>query len=650
MSFDSRFLEGTKDINYKSKYPDGIDLTPGSELHNRIATRVLRIAQESHEKVQKRFTVWDSIDEQLTCYVDLSTQQLEDDAKEGYVKKKPVHVIVPMQYAIRETLLTYLCIAFLDDPIFRYDFVGNEDVVKAMMLQQAVDIQVRRRKVALNLYTQWSDNLTYGYGAVTTPWDVETKIETRVTPIIKKNMFFQNVKVGENITEEEVVSFEGNRLDNINPRLFLPDPNVAINDVQRGESVGWILRTNYVNLLGQEKGSKNIYNVEYIKSLSMMTSSLMPATSAGDKVSSSVENASSQYLARPVDVIYMYINLIPNDWGLGPGRYPEKWLFGLAGDKILIRAQRLGLNHGMYPVAIAASEFDGYAVTPISKLETVHEMAKAIDWFETSRVANVRKVVNDMILFDPSRVRQDDLENPTPGMFVRLRETAWDRGVEGAMMQFKVNDVTQGHIQDIAVLSDMMYSATGAVDSVRGIMRGGSERRSAKEAGDTHSSALSRLARMAKIISLQSMQDLSYIFAYQTQQLMTKRVYAKVSATTEQMLREEYGYTNVQNGKIAIDPEELQIEFDVIPRDGTIPGGENVEAMLQAYQIAAAQPMIAQGLDMTRLFLHIMRESGARNINEFKIKAKVVDQEEIAKQAQAGNYMPLPKGGESGNF
>jgi hypothetical protein len=638
--------------SYRDRYPEGLDLRPDSDLHRRLSARILQLAQESHSKVQSRFAKWEAIDEQLTCYVDLSEKQKADREIEGYSKKKPIAIVVPMQYAIRETLLTYLVAAFLEDPLFRYDYVGGEDILKAMKLEKAIDLQTRRYKVALNLYTQWKDNLTYGYGVVSTPWKVESRVETRVTPVYGRNMFGMKKRVGESQSEEEVVTFEGTYMENVHPRLFLPDANVSIHDVQKGESVGWVLRTNYVNLLSQEKDDQDIFNVRYLRFLGNATSSLSPSTTAGGKTNSSIENSTPQLFARPVDVIYMYINLVPSEWGLGKGRYPEKWLFGLAGDQVLIKAQPLGLNHGMYPVTVAASDFDGYSVTPISKLETVYGLQKTIDWLFTSHIANVRKAINDMIIFDPYVIRQDDLENPEPGMLVRTRQAAWSRGISDSIMQLKVSDVTQSHLAEAGGLADLMHNATGAVDSLRGIMRRGSERRSAQEARDTHVSALSRLACMAKIISLQSMQDAALIYAYQTQQLMTKGTYAKINSTMEQQLQEEYGITAQQigarNGRMPVAPEDLQIAFDIISHDGTVPGGENVDAEIQAFQIAASNPLIGPKMDMVRLYLHIMREAGAKNIDQFRLSARVGGQEEIQQQAQAGNFAPLPGSQEGG--
>ena len=186
-------------------------------------------------------------------------------------------------------------------------------------------------------------------------------------------------------------------------------------------------------------------------------------------------------------------------------------------------------------------------------------------------------------------------------------------------------------------MADSVYRFSGAVDQMQGVMRAGGERRSATEAKGTQVSALSRLAMMAYIISMQSMTDIAGMMGWHTQQFLSEKTYVKVVGYLEEQLRNEFGAT-VNRGRVAISPEDLDMRFDVLPRDGTIPGGQNVEALLQAYQIAAAQPQLAAHLDMTRIFFHIMRESGERNVEQFRVKT--APDEEVRNQVQAGNIVP----------
>jgi hypothetical protein len=51
-----------------------------------------------------------------------------------------------------------------------------------------------------------------------------------------------------------------------------------------------------------------------------------------------------------------------------------------------------------------------------------------------------------MLIVDPSLINMADLEDPKPGKLIRMRRAAWGRGVENAVKQLNVNDITRQHI------------------------------------------------------------------------------------------------------------------------------------------------------------------------------------------------------------
>ena len=124
----------------------------------------------------------------------------------------------------------------------------------------------------------------------------------------------------------------------------------------------------------------------------------------------------------------MYIDLIPKDWELSNNEYPEKWLFEVAADSIVIGAMKIEQNHGMYPVANASPDFDGYTPTPMSRLEVLYGLQHTMDWLFNSHIANVRKAINDMLVIDPWMVNINDVKDPKAGKLIRLRRPAWGKG------------------------------------------------------------------------------------------------------------------------------------------------------------------------------------------------------------------------------
>ena len=631
----------TDDLGYT--YPSKLDLRPGSPAHAKLVTAIYTRAQESSNEMSKRYASWKKVDETLTAYIDLTE---DEQVVKSNDDRKPVSIVVPYSYATLETILTYFVMAFLEDPIFRYSGHGPEDMMGAILLEKVIEQHTANFKAGLNLHTMFRDSLSYGIGVVTPSWDKKwgwksTVEEDGFMSVLLSRFIKQGVKRG----REETVLFEGNKLTNVDPYLFLPDPNVPIHDVQSGEFVGWIQSTNYMKLLEMERNDKSLFNVKYMKGISTGGQSLFNKSRSesgrATKFGTTTGNTSST--TTPIDVIWMYWTLIPKDFELGSSEYPEKWLFGLAADKYIVCAKPLGLNHNMYPIAVCAPDFDGYSTTPVSRLELMYGMQEGLNWLFNSHIANVRKAINDMLIVDPSLINMADLEDPRPGKLIRMRRAAWGRGVDKAVMQLPVTDITRQHISDAGVIVDFMQRTSAATDSLSGMIRQSGERVTAAETQGTMKSALSRLTKAAKIASLQAMQDIGRMFASHTQQLMSDDVWIKATGEWQNVLMQTYG----RNKRVR--PIDLIVNYDIVVKDGSVQGNEYNEAWIEVWRVLGSNPMLLQYVDGVKVFKHIARILGAKDINEFvlnqgpmpPVKTKVQNPEAIAQGVQQGNLVPI---------
>lgn len=626
--------------NYNYEYPSGLDLKPGSVLSKKICTEVLARAHYSHEKMQARHKSWNQIDRVLTAYVPLDVMEKQVKAKDS---RKPVSIVVPYAYATLETLLTYLVSQFLDGPIFQYSGRGPEDLVGATLMEKLINQQSERTKVALNLHTMFRDSLAYSVGSVACSW--EKKISKRSIP--QEQGFFSFLgnfmKTGMSRGSMETVIYEGNMLKNIDPYCYLPDPSVSVHEVQRGEFAGWFERSNLLNMLSAESTTKDVFNVKYLKHCSGRSGLIQNDQSLrNERFGTEDGRTDSHSVKRPVDTIYMYCKIIPKEWGLGDAEYPEKWYFAVSGDYVVTEARPVGLNHDLFPMAVAAPDYDGYTATPVSRLEIVYGLQETLDWLFSSHIANVRKALNDMLIVDPYLVNMADLENPEPGKLIRLRRAGWGKGVTGAVQQLQVNDVTRQHISDSSYIIELMNRVSASNDSLQGITRQSSERITATEIQGDRSSSLSRLQRMAKVISLQAMQDISYLFAAHTQQLMTQDTYIKVLGDWPDLLQSIKDPTR----RVKVTPFDMMIDYDIILKDVTDKNAGNGREWIDLYQIMNQNPMLAQQFDMVRIFKHIATLMGASDVNDFvaqggNVQQTMMPDDTVLEEAQKGNLVPI---------
>lgn len=635
---------------FSYKYPLRLDIRPGSKLHNKIVREVMTRARESNTIMSARYSSWKEIDEVLTAYI-------SPDEKERVLKqsdaRKPVSIVVPQQYAIMEILLTYLTAAMLEEPIFRYEGVGPEDVYGAILLERLIAQQAYYSKMGLSLHTALRDNCAYGLAACAPIWTVEKSIVTR-----KKQSIFDTIlgREGTRKTSEEVTTFEGNRIETIDPYLFLPDVSVPIDRASEGEYIGWITRRTIVSLLKEERNNESIFNARYI-ALSDGATSVLNNSQSGRNTRTGIDSTMTSR-SKLADTIYMYIDIIPRDWGLpgGPfnvnGEYPETWLFGVTGDTIVTTCQRLNLNHGKKPVVTISSDYDGYSIAPVSRLEIVQGLQTVLNWMFNSHVTNVRKAINDMLVVDPSLVNLSDVKNPEPGKIIRLKRASWGRGVKDAVMQLSVADVTRGNVADASIIMELMKGVSGSVDAISGYRRKTSERVTAEEVRADKIGGLSRLERLAKIVGWMGFHDLGMMLASHTQQLMEEETFVKITGEYADILRREYGITA---GRIPVSPIDILVNYDVLVRDGSVPGGNYSEAWTQLLPIILQDPEIRQVKDVNKIINYVLRNSGVKDPYQFDrpvapvqgppIQAQVVPPEDVMQQVEAGNLVPLNGGG-----
>ena len=627
--------------NFDYDYPIDQNLKPGTEFHRQLKERIMRRARDSYRVISSKHSDWETIDKSLKAYV---PPENNDDEEESMPK-----IVIPQTYATMETLLTYMFSAFIQSPIFKYEGTGPEDVLGAMLMTKLIDQQCIHSGVGLNIHTQFRDSFAYGFGAVTPQWTRKYGRKTEKEDIGTLDMFNQTITVDESRrkTSDRKLLYEGNKLENIDPYRYLPDPNMPIHEVQEAEFSGWVERTNYMNLMNRDRDNEDfVFNAKYLKFIEGTTSLLNGNPNEGNRRSTENNSLST---TSPVDVIWTYIDIIPKDWELSRQEYPETWLFGVAGDEVIVAAQPLNLDHGMKPVAVAAPDYDGYTSTPISKLEMVQDLQEMIDFLYSSHIQNVKKAINDMFVIDPKLVNYHDVADPKPGKLIRMRRAAWGRGdVDKAIKQFPVTDVTQGHVADAGYLADIMDKVSSANENLKGQLPARSSRISASEAQQVRSSGLSRLERVARIISMQSMLPIAKMFAAHTQQFMQDDTYLKVTGEWEETLKSDFGM-EAERGRLNVSPMDMIVNYDVIPHDGTIPGSSDKQSLHELIQTIIQNENVASQFDLFRMVKHMARESGVKNVDDFVKRARqqtptVKSNEDIQKEVDKGNLIPAQNG------
>jgi len=586
---------------YDYSYPIGKSLKPGSPLHDHIVAMVMEMARASHGEISKRYSSWDEQDKTNTAYIWQSDEDLNVKDKD---ERKAVPVVVPMNYVVREALMAHLVSAFLVEPTFRYSGVGPEDVVGTILMQNHIAWQCERSKAQLSLYVGMNDAITYGIGGISPLWTEEWGPRRRWVEYedeygLQREQYVNNELI-----------FEGNKLQNINPRCLLPDPNIPVQEMQDGQGWGFVERNNYYSLLETERSNpESIFNVRYLEELKGLESE-------------------------------MFSNRDPGRERFGTGELVAN---GPTTAVDVIACQPLGLDHNRYPGAVAAPTFDGYSIAPISISEMNAGLQHTLNAYFNTRLVNMETVLNDKVVADPAYVNIEDLKSNTPGKIIRLkRRGSMSRKIDEVIKQLNITDVTQQNIPDSHFIVNFMERVAGAPESMQGIMRSGPERVTATEHMDVRSSAMSRAGVLSRLYSLMMLEEIGFQMASNTIQFLSEDTYVKVKGDSDQALLKEYGVVG-NKGRYSVSPFDLDARYDVSIYDASMAGAAHAQQYIDLLRVISSSELlmkaVAPRLDFYRFTMHIARLMNARDFSQFEVQA--MDNEQTANLVDKGDLVPL---------
>jgi len=621
---------------------DQIDLRYGSELHTKLKRMVLDRFAASQRKVALRYAKWKEAEELYYAYTKPTDDKLAREAKRKSGEFVFSQISIPYSYAMLLTAHTYWSSVFLSRvPVFQYTGRHGESQQQVQALEALIDYQVMVGNMLPVLYLWLLDAGKYGLGVIGNYWAEEwvqtSRIEKRERSVFGIPIPGTEEKVRVVTT---VPGYIGNRLYNIRPYDFFPDPSVSISNFQKGEFCGRLTYEGWNDVYSKAMDGYYIKeNVDLLKEKWRTTrfderefgSSLVDLPESDDMLVSSEEKR-----VGTVEEIEMVINLVPSEIGLGEGDRPEKWVFTLANRDIVIGASPLGCNHSQFPYFIQTYEIDGYSHNPRGMLEILQPLNAVLDWLYNSHFFNVAKILNDMLVVDPSGVVMKDLLQQGAGKIIRLSPMAQGRDVRSVISQLPVMDVTQGNFRDVQIIMDLMQRVSGAADNLMGVVNTGG-RKTATEVRTSSSFGVNRLRTFSEYNSALGWDPLSQVLVQNSQQFYDVERQYKIAGD---LMSTDPKY-------IVVGPEDIAGFYTFVPVDGTMPIDRMAQANLWKEILLGMNqmPQLAQQYDMAGIFAWMAQIAGLKNISQFKIK--VMPDQALMQQAQAGNLIPAKPGGEA---
>ena len=613
-----------------------LDVNPEGKLHKRILTAVEDRISFSKTKYDSRHKAWREAEEKALAYLPERDVDALRRAKREDGAPQFTTIVVPYSYGVLMASHTYWTTVFMSrSPVMQFAGRHGETEQATQAVEAVIDYQMQVGGALVPLYIWLLDVGKYGIGVIGDFWD---KQESSISTISdEEELLLGLIPTGrfkKKKRTQRITSYEGNRLHNVRPYDFFPDPRLPAHRFQEGEFCGIYNEIGWNSILRRKEQGFYV-NIERLKA--DPGGSIVGAREDGSPQLELPTAEGPTIFDRKVgDVTKVYecaIELVPRDWGLGKGSFPEKWIFTVTADfKLVIGAQPLGALHAKFPYHVIIYEVEGYSLLNRSQSEVLAPVQQTLDWLMNTHFYNVRKTLNNQFVVDPSRIIMKDVLDPLPGGIYRAKPEAYGTDMTKAMFQLPVTDATRTHVADLPMMRDVGDQAVGVNEQIMGQLAPKGGRRSATESRISSTFGVNRLKTGGEYFSAMGWTPLAQMMVQNTQQWMDEP--KKFRLVGDLALQAGPKFTDVT-------PELIAGFFDFVAIDGTLPVDRFAQANMWKDLLGAMTrfPQVMNTYDVGKIFGWVAQLAGLKNINQFRID--LVPDEAAALEAQRGNIVPI---------
>lgn len=617
----------------------------GKPLHRKLSQAIMNRMRLSDSKFKDRYLVMAKNEELFQSYIPVrEVDRLRKQNREYYGVPEYTTIELPYSYSVVMTAHTYFSSVFCArSPVFQVAGRHGESEQQTQAVETLMAYQTTVGENMLPLYVWLLDPGKYGFGVVGSYWDRET---IRIRRQIERppTFFGQPIAGAPPVREavvEDVPGYEGNRIYNVRPQDFYPDPRVALVHFQRGEFCGRYCEISWNEIFvgsRKDRGNYRYFNYDVLKKRradrdhDQSSGNVLRDLGSGNVTTLPGAGTVADGFDVPVGFIKgfeLYLKLVPRDWELGDEEDQEIWAFNVTTDGTIFGANSLGEYHGKFPFDLLTDEIDGYSIYPRSTLERCKPLNDVMTWLVNTHFYNVRAALNNQFVVDPSMVVMKDVTNPNPGKAIRLKPTAYGKDVRTALTQLQTMDMTKGHVADLALMMDMVQRMVPANDSLMGVQPSGSSRQTATSVRTSTHFSTSRLKTQCEWWSATGWNSLTMKLIQRSQQFYDQEKKFRLVGDLAQFSTE---FVNVT-------PDSISGFYDFEPVDGTLPIDRFAQANLWQMILGQMQkhPDILMTYDIAKIFAWVAQLGGIKNLAQFRLSRD----ELLMRQMQMGNVIPI---------
>ena len=455
------------------------------------------------------------------------------------------------------------------------------------------------------------DGFKYNISAVEVTW------ESTVTAAVETDLQYSATQ-----GKPKSVIWEGNTIKRLDPYNLIMDTRCAPTAIPvDGEFAGYtrlMSRTAlkaYVNKLptkiienltlafqsgigGPGNTSPETYYQPMVNPLSLLNRNIRATTDWMAWASLANPNPTIQY-KNLYELTVMYGRIIPSDFGLKvpAANTPQVWKFIFVNNQVLIYAERQTNAHDLIPILFGVPYEDGLMYQTKSLATNAIPFQQAASTLLNQSFAASRKAIFDRMVYDPSRIREADINNPSPTSKIPVRPAAYGKPVSDAYsaVPFR-DDQSPAVFQKMQQLSGMTDEVTGRNRAQRGLFTKGNRTQ----------------AEYDSVMQNAGGRDML------TSQLLEAQVFTPLKEILKINILQYQGGTKLYNG-----PEQTPVDIDPVAlrkavlnfkmADGLEPSGKEIDSdtLQVAMQTIASNQAIGAGYNLSPAFSYLMKTQGA---------------------------------------
>jgi len=586
------------------------------EQEQRLVDYIKALVDLSHSKISKRYDHWREADEAHDVYVRPDTTDFREKAVIGDTR------------AITETVVTYQMAALTGrNPMFQLEGLNGKSRKPSLLLERVLHQHMRRTAGEARIAQFLLDSSRYGFAPTKVTWDANGR---------------------------------QNSLINANPRLTFPDPRpgwgnwndqsfVVLSDYKSTQQLlrsGMYPKFNkYPALHDAQLGSRQSWTAHKHIADEGRGLSIDP---------SEIDSKDARFFKTGDTHVVDEAWFIVSGYEIGLPQVGLVWMVAtVLNEKFIIRLQ-LSPYGQQFPMVYGSLYHDVHKTWGQSLYDLLLPLHDLANWLMRSRIDNVRAALNNLIFVDPTQVNIPDLIDRNPWGIVRTLPGV--KPGEGAMIA-DIPDVTRGHWNDIAALSDIKQRVSAASDAQQGVPT--ADVRSATEIARLTQLGSQRLGVASRITSAMSIRPMVEMMVSNIQDSLrfeaSIRVNDQMPSELVALAKEDY---------IDVDVQALQGDINYLVIDGTLPiePTRSPEVWVNVLQ-AMAQTGLNMEYRMGEIVEEAIRAMGVSDLDRFRISdeeraakglspsqqlammekargASVMPQEQLSQEVQKGNLVP----------